>query len=314
MQLFVALVFVAGCGALAYLIFASAKVEVPGVSLGALTGPPNRKSGTKAELNRLSLIARRLRMAIKVVAGMLMAGFAWLNVQNWPVSEFVRNTPASTALKVTIGLYFFSWLFGTLWEVDLFEVVYFSPPGRSKSLTKPDLASIVVLALSGGFVLYAAAIDAEGLFAIALSVFFVTNVLLWLYTVRQIVGFTQISMLTYNQQSDYCGIEQVKLMFEHARGDWQRWRFLALLVIVASLDVVTFVAPAREMISSLANAYFPSVPVATYYSLLPDIFLVSFLLVGEGWIWMARVSTRFNVEALSRLREGYKLRPLKVAK
>ncbi len=264
-------------------------------------GSPNNILDSKGHIDELAF---RARLSIKIVGGILALIFTWLQFKEYPLAPFVESTQPELLRKLTLAVYYFCWVFGTSFDVSTQQAVYVSDPKKGR-MSWDTIAAVLTLLLVVGILLWAS--DDDKKFAAVLTVFVLANIGLWLYLLRRVEPIIRASESFYRKEKDFFELERLHVVRDYISGSWQWHRFVAMCAIVIAADLVCFVDPVRQTLSTIIHSYLPDLSTDVISSLLPDFSLVVFVLVAESWIWTIRVRTRTSMNVMSVLKEKYKM-------
>jgi hypothetical protein len=140
-----------------------------------------------------------------------------------------------------------------------------------------------------------------------LSAFVVINIALWRYVLFRVKPIIHESRKLCKEGDRYFEVERLEVTEEYISGKWQRNRFIVMLIIVVLADLVCFAIPVREMLSSGAEFIFPSLSASSLAPILPDLSILLYVVVAEGWIWVKRLVTRTSLHVIEALNDKYVL-------
>jgi hypothetical protein len=259
-----------------------------------LVNEPN-VAANKARMIKTARLARRV---LQVLAASLALSFTWLKFHGLNFAPLLGDLSASFLLRVTLALYYFSWVSGMASDADAQEVIYVEPPDRNRVITMLALVTVGV-AIPFGLLCYVQSYKA---FALVLSAFLIFNFFIWrLWAYWLIPKAAEGTADYYKSRSAYGELMELRVYIDdYARGKWQLWRFLVGLLIVVLIDLLSFTRFYRPGTIAGLNA-------ASDFVLATLMFL--FVVVMEGWVWMNRIYCRFARQLLDRVDAEYELRP-----
>jgi uncharacterized membrane protein len=192
------------------------------------------------------------------------------------------NPDVSTILwKAALVLYFFSWVFGAESDTEMQADVYLAAPHEGR-LTKQDIG--VMLGIAIGFAVLCVVSDNYRGFALALTGFWLFNVIAWRYMVRALKTPIHQSYVKYGQDKQYVEMEKLRVVERYVAGRWQWWRFAAGAILAAAMDALSFF----DLGQGFAQG---------------SIFF--FVVFVESWMWIMRAKTKVALRALDDLSERY---------
>lgn len=253
----------------------------------------------RAEIDKL---ADKARLAISVIGGLLALAFGWVQLKDFPFIPLLESTQAEFVLKVALALYYFSWVFGTNFDVKLQQDVYVRDRDHGR------LGWRAASAIAGFGVVAAALLwvsDDEKRFAAVLTVFVVMNAVGWRVVMTRVTSIVHMTLLLVG--GDFFERERLRAVEEYISGNWQWHRFLAMGLIALIGDVICFFPAVRMTISSMIASVDFGLKGAVVSQLLPAFVFVSFLVLAEGWIWAIRIKARLSLSLISDLKGRYEL-------
>jgi hypothetical protein len=168
---------------------------------------------------------RTIRTLIGLASTALLLIFTLINFRHFPTDIIASTTTPLVLWQSALWLYYFSWAYGTLFDVNVQEDVYVAFPERGRV---PVHGFIVVLLLTvAGAALLWTARDIQR-FAIAIDIFIVVDHLAWIYLIWLIRPVVEDSKTTFVQDRNYFAVEALKTVTYHIQGPWKWWRLPAL--------------------------------------------------------------------------------------
>lgn len=198
------------------------------------------------------------------------------------LAEVVTNADIATVLwRVSLVLYFLSWVLGAESDIDAQEEVYLVAP-RGGTLSEQDIGVGIGIAVVFGVLCWVS--DNYRAFALALTGFWVVNIVTWRYLMRLLATPIRESRALYEREGRYIELERLRVAENYIAGNWQRWRFAigALLAIVMN-GLAWF---------DLSHGYAAA-----------SIFV--FVTSVEAWMWLMRLRRKLALEALEEFGERY---------
>ncbi len=259
--------------------------------------------GYRTEVDKL---ATKARFTIKIIGGALALLFTWIQLKDFPVVPLLESTKAGFVLRLALAVYYFSWIFGTSFDVSVQQSVYVRDADRGH-LGWRAIAAIGLFGATAAIFLWAS--DDEKWFAATLTGFIIANIIGWLVLVRRVTSIIYMSLLTYDQ--DFFEIERLHVVKIYIAGNWQKYRFLVMFAIALVAIAISFVAPVRLMVSLAIASLVFGLKETVISPLLPSLVFVVFLVIAEGWIWMMRAKTWASLNLISDLKEKYQLEPIR---
>lgn len=262
---------------------------------------PNDVLLAKSDVQRLANLSRRL---IQVIAAILAAGFAFLILGPEKVVDFLKSTDDTAGLKIGLFLYYTSWVFGAKFDVDIEERVYAGDSLRGVLDWKTiGVLSVFTLVMMLFFFLH----KRPQFFGLGLILFVLINVLGWKAVCWRVRSTIEESEAFFTEVRDYFGLEKLRAVADYIRGDWQKRRFVAMMVLAVLLTII-----------SNAAFYSPvGLPRFDYFGFSDDLlrrhvasgFFLFYVVAAEGWMWLMRMNVYHHVNVLDDLAENFRLEP-----
>ena len=265
-----------------------------------MTEHPIVRSTSRASRTKLAAAAR---LMIRSICFLFPLVFTWLKLRNLSASDIVKLFSDASAgdivWKAALIIYFFAWVWGTLWDVGLQERVYLEAPNKGK-LPWQAVAIAAAIAIVAAVLLW---VDTFVRLVGALALFTITDHAAWRYMVGSLFKpMIQLARDEYYRLNDAIGLEQLQLVEHLICGAWKWWR--------ASVGVIWIF-----IMLALALTLSPESSIKTGRAELPSGFvqaasILLWVLLMEIWLWYVRVVTKVGVDTLETLREKYRLAPL----
>jgi hypothetical protein len=252
-------------------------------------------------------LAKTSRRFISVIGGGLALVFGWLTFRDLPIAAAIASTQPEYVRQFVLVAYYFSWVFGTSFDVSTQQAVYIRDPQRGRM---PGGAFLVVLILFAVAAILLWANENDTYFAGTLTGFVVVNVVSFWILLRRVRPIISASHKAYEERGDFFGLELLRIVTDYIAGKWQWLRFVAMGLLILAADIVCFNEHARQLLGVGVQNLIPSLPAEAIAPLLTDMLLFLFVLVAEGWIWTLRVRTKTSMIVIENLNERYVLRPL----
>lgn len=220
--------------------------------------------------------------------------------------------------KITLVLYFSSWILGPKFDKTNEEDVYVSAP-RGGRLPMGHVCAVLSVAILFALMAMAETLnDRDNLvpramvlvglnpasigrryqeygpvsFLAFLNVLWVINVPLWLMFVRgHIVPMSRRSQRILKADDDRLGLQKVRVMDDYIMGRWQAWRFATGAIYLIVVDAAVYLQLHR--------------PIKLY----EYIAICGFVVVFESWVWLERLKARVALRLLEAMSIAYTLTP-----
>lgn len=258
-------------------------------------------------IERVGNLAWWAYQSIKVIGGLLLLFFAWLQVKDIPLGTLVQNTRPEFLIKATLILYYASWITGCTFDTRIQQKVYVADPKRGQ-------ITVDLLAAIGGFFVVAFALfwasSHQQYFAFVLLAFVAVNAVGWMLIVGRVKPIISASREVFLQRENFFRLEQLAVVREYMTGNWQVRKFIAMVIVILFASALSSFDSLRISLGTVIETFATSVPPNTMAGLLPDLCILFFVLMAEGWIWTKREKVRSILAAIDDLRQRYVLKPL----
>lgn len=249
-------------------------------------------SSTKTELqegkNDLIHVASRVRLVVRGLATGLALAFGWLQLKGISIVPFATDDHAQIVVRVSLVLYYLSWVAGNSWDISDTVTAVAVPP-RKRDMPWETIVFGVSLCLVFAALCWS---SSASRLSMSLVTFWILDFGLWLYYTKRI-------LLPMVRQSEgiYAGSPRLQTarlreFKKYASGDWQWKRWIVGALILVALTSMTHTSLGGVVAGLLR---LPS----TGFVLASVTFL--FVLVVEIWIWSWRIRTRTAFDLLRTL-------------
>lgn len=226
-----------------------------------------------------------------------------LNLSPGGIAQLASDaTAANFVWSSALVLYFFAWIWGTLFDVNVQELVYLSAENRG-SLPKEALLLASVLFVVGGVLLWVSTFTQ---FVAVLVVFFLLDHAGWRWLVRYLRPSIQASREAYTAVGDHFGLETLRLAERQICGTWKWWRgAMGAVLIAAMIFIAVRFHPAETL--SIAGG-------TVSWGFIQASSILVWVLAMETWIWIIRLKTKCSIAGLDALRSRYQLQPVSLGR
>jgi hypothetical protein len=253
--------------------------------------------------------------AIWVVTGLIALVFVGVSIKDIPFGQAITNADPQHLQDLLLSVYMLCWALGTKQDASVQKSVYVHDPhgGRVRAGSLLAVAAIAAIAVT---LLLVRRNDLY--FAMALSVFTAVDIATWLYLrykfLPPIIAATRDK---YDHGRDYFGLVKLKYVEQLITGNWKWYReaFLVVIVLLMIFNAAfSSVSSALALVAQklLAGLSF-AVDAGKLASLAPDVLLLLFVAVSEGWMWFYRLRTYWTVGIVSDLEKNYQIAPKEAA-
>lgn len=226
--------------------------------------------------------------------------FTWLKLRNLSsadIAQLITDASASDVIwKTALIIYFFAWVWGTLWDVGLQERVYLEAPNKGR-MPWQAIGFAAAISVFGAVLVW---VDTFVQFVGALALFTAVDHAAW----RYLVGFLQpmIQRAREGYAGDAIGLEQLHLVENQVCGGWKWWRGLVGVIgIFVMLALALVMSPETSIEVGRMELPWGFVQAAS---------ILVWVLLMEIWHWYVRIVTRVAVDTLEHLRDKYRLAAL----
>ncbi|OEU75377.1 MAG: hypothetical protein BA874_09100 [Desulfuromonadales bacterium C00003068] len=245
--------------------------------------------------NQLMNMLSSLRIWIKILSSALVIVFGWLKLHGVSLIALTSSPVANFLLMITMIIYFFSWVFGALWDAHDQALVYLTSPNKGR-LPIMAIGLMIIITVVFGILCW---INSYRDFAMVLGAFWLINLIAWLFLVSNISKKAfDLSSNILKANEDTIELVSLNIVRDYIEGKWQWWRFMLGGLLILCINV-------------LANTTAPSLIKETTSALSEEFIMVFsiflFVTVVESWIWLARVKRRVSLNLLTTLRNKYDL-------
>lgn len=257
---------------------------------------------------------RTIRTLINGAGGVLGFSFVWLVFKDFPLSTFMETYTTPLLLwHVALSLYYISWIFGSNFDVDVQEEVYYEMP---KGGQVPFHGFFTIVALVGAAILLGWSAGDIQRFAIAIDIFIIVDHAAWQYLIWLLKPVIRTSRRTYKERQDYFSLEELRVVTHQIQGKWKWWRFIGTMPIVIVIHAFAFSSTIQSYMARITVALVQKLPGAPHLSdgeataFLSGMLVFLFVLIAEIWSWALRVRTLMYVKCLDDLSVRYVLHPI----
>ena len=243
---------------------------------------------------------------VNSVCAILAIFFTWLQLRNYQIAQIIEYARPEFLLKLTMIGFYTCWLFGPTFDIKVQKLAYVKDPYRGK-LGSIGFSLLILFSISALFLLWAS--DNEQNFFIALSAFMTLNIISYVYIFYRMRPAASESELFFYKKKNYRRFLQAKEVTHYMFGNWQRYRFLFVALGICLLDALCFSSSLRNYLGESVHRIVPSVQAQSVAMLLPDIALLVFLTISEGWIWTQRLIVKISLATIAKINEQYRLEP-----
>jgi hypothetical protein len=238
--------------------------------------------------------------------GWIFAGiFTYLQLQKYSFLTVVQSIQGQTLIHIALLLYYYAWILAQPLEVQMSRAVYISDPDRGK--IPASLFSLIPILLILGAVLFIVQ-ENERYLSAAFTAFFIIDVVFWLNIVRLARRYEAASARIYEKDGLDAQLAQLRCYVRsYLRGTWQYFRYATLAFILLLFNILVHVDSVRQFISAKVHNLVPEISGEKALDLIPGALFLTYILVGEGWVWTMRFRTRRTILIIDELDTQYKI-------
>jgi hypothetical protein len=243
---------------------------------------------------------------IRLTGSLLVALFAWLQINKSQVMQAIAGTAPDLLLKGGLTAYYFAWFMGSSIDLGLQQATLARDPNKGE-IPWGAYVAFFGFVLGAGFLIWAS--KNIHWFAVALVAFYTAHILGFLYMRSYLGTLFKASAEHFTVEEDHYRFEKLMIVARYMFGIGM-WRKLTVgCVIILGVCAVSFSDKLRLMVATLIQLQEPSTSAETLAELVPALGFWTFLIVTEAWQWTARLNTRNSLAVLSHLRRKYMLIP-----
>ncbi|MCX6230366.1 MAG: hypothetical protein NTZ33_02370 [Bacteroidetes bacterium] len=237
----------------------------------------------------LHKMIKNTKTFIRITGVILTFNFVWLEFHELPLIPLFTNTFSSVFFKIILALFFASWIAGTSKDLEDEESALLVAPNKGK-LTMLAIGTIVILGVLFAWLCKA---NTYSEFAIALSVFYIFNIISWYYLKLFVKESINESIKKYEEVNDIYGLKKIKTIEDFLLGKWQVKRFAYGFIFLVILNILAFTNYSQN-ISTLID-----IPSTQFI-----IVLSFFMYLGEMeiWIWLKRIKRDITFELIEEFK------------
>lgn len=267
--------------------------------LGDLT--PSEIEDNRATVSKL---ANSTRLAIRLVAGSLALLFAFLTLgDNWLQTGIDTANP-DLVFKLGLFIYYTSWVFGSQFDVDIGEAVFYIDQERGNIglnlILKIALFSVVSITLLSLHV-YAY----HKLFAVSLALFLAMNFWGWISICKRVRAPINSSIELYELNNDAWAVAKIRFVDEYMTGEWQRHRFVYLAFLMVLFCSATFLIPIFDFGERFSQVNVYGINGSKLIGIFPAFLFLLFVLAATISMWLKRAEATVQMQVLDKLRHSY---------
>lgn len=247
----------------------------------------------------------KARLLVTAVGWTFGGLFTYLQLQKYSLAEVVRSLEGQALIHIALLLYYYAWILAQPLEIQMSRIAYIADPNRGKIPT--SLILVLPMLIFVGIVLFVVQ-ESTRYLSIAFTVFFIFDFILWVNIARLALKFEKASAKIYEAEKFESGLVQLRCYVRsYLNGSWQYYRFATLAFVLVLFDTSVHVSILRQYISTIAQNVVPDVSPDKVVGLIPGCLFLSYIIIGEGWVWTMRLRTRRTMLIIDDLRQRYNI-------
>lgn len=250
-------------------------------------------SDRKEDVKRLIGSAKKW---IGFISSVLVLLFGYLELKDYSLVPISDDAGATIILKITLVLYFASWIRGLLFDLNEQKEVYLHVPYKGKMPWHTYVVSGMI-AVMFGVLCWTKTVE---MFVFVLTSFWLIDHTAWFYLVH---FFERPAYDESKKKSEknklWLKLEKLDTVFEYVAGRWKMKRFIVGLALLIAVIFITYMPIGTKLTHDLLGFSSHSFTVAV---------AVLIIIVGvELWVWYLRIRTKMSLRVYERLYERYEL-------
>lgn len=226
--------------------------------------------------------------------------FGYLRLKGIDIAPIDTDFMADLLFKITLVVFYFSWAFGTMFDLNMQDLVYEKTLKKSVMSKKVGAIVFTILLLAVFCILFLA--DTYRKFAIILAIFLIVDCSCRYYIAKFFVpDIINESYNKYLENKEYSNYLMLQIVEKYVTGKWHIWRFSIGFILISIILIMT-VFDLQIIIARLLDLNSPSLVC----SLSIFIFVVIFL----GWQWCQRFKVKAQLALAQSIEDKYKFEPL----
>src|SRR5437588_856213 len=174
------------------------------------------------EFAPLRKIAKKTKTLIHTIAVALAFIFTWLEFHDLSLIPLFTDTFSNIFFKIILAFFYLSWVIGASKDIEDEEYVLLVAPNKGKLA----ISGIMTILTLGALFTCLCIFNTYKSFVIALSGFFIFNVISWLYLKLFLKKAINESINKYKMNDDLYGLLKIKAIEDFLWGEWQINRFI----------------------------------------------------------------------------------------
>ena len=237
------------------------------------------------EKNQIVELVENSKWIIRTLASLIGLYYGWVKFEGFDIEPLINQVSTELLIKVSLGIYYFSWTFGTTLDGadqgEIFHKVF----NNGKI---PRLGIFIALTVAISFFILCGFWESNYL-PIALISFWTIDVLLGLIFTRFVMKpYYDINKDFYNKKN-YLTKRKFEIVEEFLFSEWNIYRYLIGYLILIIIIILSLTDWANFLIIGDDKQF--------YIALL----ILVFVLTVELWIWFFRLKRKFSLMVINEL-------------
>ncbi len=251
------------------------------------------------KMQSLDRLSRFLSKIINIVAGVLLATYGWLEFQNAPIDKITNVFDSNSFTKFGLAIFVAGWALGATDDTKIQRKCYAIDPLDGRLELKQWIAIVIFIAMFA-FLIYVHEIPV--LFQFSLLVFILINI--WTYS--SVIMKRTDEMLKKSAEfliKEKENIEYLKLFVgvEYLKGNWQKRRFIFLLILAVIQLVVSLIIYFNLIPSHVSGLIISGVGMDKIIAYLPSFLFLVYAIISEAWIKIYRFKVFSDFETIDQI-------------
>lgn len=246
----------------------------------------------------LKKIAHFIRFTRRIAISIPPILFCYLRFKGVDIAPIDNDFMADFLFTISLVVFYFSWVFGTMFDLNVQDLVYEHTSKKSSMSKKVGAIIFTILLLAVFCILYLT--DTYKKFAIVLVIFCIIDCSCRYYIIKFFVpDIIKESYKKYLDNKEYSYYLMLQIVEKFVTGKWHIWRFAIGFLLICTILIMTI----YDLQVTVANFLKVSSP-ALVCSLSIFIFLIIFL----GWQWWQRFKMKAQLNLAQSIEEEYELK------
>ena len=254
----------------------------------------NNNSSILEKKHKLLETSQRGKLLIKFIILIPPLFYGYLKLHLVDITPFTNDYFSSTILKFSFIIYYLSWVYGTLFDMNLYDISLISSL-KNKGVTLKDYAISLVFIMIFSSILCS---KTNFYVAISLSLFWLTDWLAYQYLLKyQLNPLLRESENEYKKMNTLWSFLRLESIRNYLFGTWRTKRYLVGIPILLLLISFSF----ENFLSTSITNYFNLLSTSFIFSLI----FLFYILTIESWMWISRLNTKTSIKLISENENKY---------